>query len=152
MIVSAAIDLGADQKRTVDAMLSAKKYVRGCSRLEIKVRDIVKQGFRAKHLVVNAKESVHGRKASEMKEALKDSLSALGLCKSAEKFAISTLKTLVDAEGKMHGEDTNNVHLHETGSIDTVVDILGSACAFDDLGIFDDARIFPTPIAVGGGR
>jgi uncharacterized protein (TIGR00299 family) protein len=151
MIVSAAIDLGADQKRTVDAMLSAKKHVRGCSKLEIKVRDVVKQSFRAKHLVVNAKESVRERKASEMMESLKDSLSALGLSKSAEKFAISTLKTLADAEGKLHGEDTNNVHLHEAGSIDTIVDILGSACAFDDLGIFDDARVFTTSIAVGGG-
>ncbi len=151
MIVSAAIDLGADQKRTVDAMLSAKKHVRGCSKLEIKVRNIVKRGFRAKHLVVDAKESVRERKASEMMGALKDSLSALGLSKSAEKFAIRTLKTLADAEGKLHGEDARNVHLHEAGSIDTIVDILGSACAFDDLGIFDDVRVFTTPIAVGGG-
>ncbi|MBI2126903.1 MAG: nickel pincer cofactor biosynthesis protein LarC [Thaumarchaeota archaeon] len=151
MVVSAAIDLGADQKRTVDAMLSAKKYVRGCSKLEIKVRDIVKQGFRAKHLVVDAKESVHERRASEMMEALKDSLSALGLSKSAEKFAINTLKTLADAEGRLHGENTGNVHLHEAGSIDTIVDILGSACAFDDLGIIDGARVLTTPVAVGGG-
>jgi len=42
------------------------------------------------------------------------------------------------------------VHFHEAASFDTVVDLLGTAIALDDLGCFDD-DIVVTPVAIGGG-
>ena len=42
------------------------------------------------------------------------------------------------------------MHFHEAASFDTVVDILGTAIALDDLGCFDD-DIVVTPVAIGGG-
>jgi len=43
-----------------------------------------------------------------------------------------------------------SVHFHEASSIDTVVDILGTTIALDDLHFFDD-EIITTPVAIGGG-
>jgi uncharacterized protein (TIGR00299 family) protein len=40
--------------------------------------------------------------------------------------------------------------LHETSSIDTFADLIGSAVALQDLGLFD-SRIFSTTVSVGGG-
>ncbi|MBM3897788.1 MAG: nickel pincer cofactor biosynthesis protein LarC [Thaumarchaeota archaeon] len=151
MLVAAAIDLGANQKDTVNAMLSAKKHLKNCTKLEIKVRDVVKHGFKAKHVAVLAKETVHGRKAEEMLDAIKDTLSSIDISKGARDFALKSLKTLVEAEGRLHNERASKVHLHEAGSIDTIVDIVGAACALGDLDVFPDTRIFATPIAVGGG-
>jgi len=42
------------------------------------------------------------------------------------------------------------VHFHEAASFDTVIDLLGTAIALDDLGCFDD-DIVVTPVAIGGG-
>jgi len=50
----------------------------------------------------------------------------------------------------IHGYPIESVHFHEASSIDTVVDIIGSAIALDDLKFFDD-QIVTTPVAVGGG-
>jgi len=151
MLVAAAIDLGAHQKETVDAMLSAKEHLKGCDRLEISVKDVVKHGFKAKHVSVETLETVHERKADEMISALRDALSSLSLSKEARNFAIKSLETLAGAERRLHDEKPSKVHLHEAGSVDTLVDILGTAYALDDLGIFSDTKVFATPVAVGGG-
>ena len=50
----------------------------------------------------------------------------------------------------MHGESESSVHFHEAASIDTVVDILGTAIALDDLNLFSD-EIICSPVAIGGG-
>ena len=141
MLVAAAMDLGAHQKETVDAMLSAKKHLKGCSRLEISVKDVVKHGFKAKQVSVETLETVHERNADEMIGALRDALSSLSPSKAARNFAIKSLETLAGVEGKLHNEKPNKVHLHEAGSVDTLVDILGTTYALDDLGIFSDTRV-----------
>ncbi len=74
----------------------------------------------------------------------------LTISKSAKTFAIKSIETLIRAESKIHGESEDSVHFHEAGSFDTVVDILGTAIALDDLSCFDDV-IVATPVAVGGG-
>ncbi len=54
------------------------------------------------------------------------------------------------AESKIHGESLSSIHFHEASSIDTVIDIIGTAVALDDLQLLDD-EIVCTPVAVGGG-
>ena len=44
----------------------------------------------------------------------------------------------------------SSIHFHEASSIDTVIDIIGTAVALDDLKLLDD-EIVTTPVAVGGG-
>ena len=65
-------------------------------------------------------------------------------------FAIKSIETLIRAESKIHGEPEDSVHFHEAASFDTVIDLLGTAIALDDLGCFDD-DIVVTPVAIGGG-
>ncbi len=42
-----------------------------------------------------------------------------------EKKIISVFQSLAEAESKVHGIDCNEVHFHEIGSIDSLVDIIG---------------------------
>jgi hypothetical protein len=51
----------------------------------------------------------------------------------------------------MHGSTPDQVHLHEAGTIDTVVDIVGTAYAMEKLGLYNNSKIYGTPVAVGGG-
>jgi uncharacterized protein (TIGR00299 family) protein len=151
MMVSAAIDMGASKKAVLEAMLSTQKFLRGSSDLKITVNDVLKNGFRAKQTVVTAKENHPERSGKELSDALEDTCASLGLSKEGKTFAKNALRTLIDSESNLHGESPNKVHLHEAGSIDTLVDIIGSASALDELGVFHDTRIVYTPIAVGGG-
>ena len=43
------------------------------------------------------------------------------------------------------------MHLHEAGSIDTFVDIIGTGIALDNLELFNLKEIITTPVSVGGG-
>ena len=47
-----------------------------------------------------------------------------------EKKIISVFQSLAEAESKVHGIDCNDVHFHEIGSIDSLVDIIGVCTGF----------------------
>ena len=60
------------------------------------------------------------------------------------------MKTLIEAEGAVHGEEFGSVRLHEASSVDTFADLIGCATALQDLRLFG-SRIFSTKIAIGSG-
>jgi len=91
---------------------------------------------------------IHG---STIKNAITQMTKDLGLSEKATKLGVLAIDSLITAEAKMHGSSPENVHLHEAGSIDTVVDIVGAVYAMDKLGLFENTKIYSTPVAVGGG-
>src|SRR5581483_4503118 len=111
---------------------------------------ITTRGFAATRLEISYKESAHERQAAEMLKSLSKCCDSLGLGERAKAFALGTFNTIALAEAKIHNETFENVHLHEAGSIDTLVDIVGAATALQDLGLFE-ARLYSTKVAVGGG-
>ncbi len=52
------------------------------------------------------------------------------------------------AEAKIHGHAIEEVHFHEVGAIDSIVDVVGAAICFDDL---KADQILSSPVQVGGG-
>ena len=58
------------------------------------------------------------------------------------------LDTILNAESEVHNVPVDELHLHETGSPDTLVDIIGVCHMLDKLG----AEFTATPVAVGKGR
>lgn len=151
MIVSAIVDLGADEKGTVDAMESVGRHLEGCKKVKAQFRDVTKNSFRAKYLNLNLEEDARERDYVSLEGALKDTQRELALSKAAEGFALRSLDLLFNAEASLHHQDVKTIHLHEAGSVDTLVDILGASFALDDLRLFNDTDIYSTPVAVGGG-
>jgi len=150
-ILGALIDLGVDANKFRNAMSLSQKYLKGIKSLDIEIKNVKRKGFRAKRVEVKAQEDYEHRKGIEVKEAILKCISDLNLQADAKNFALNAINTLIDAETKIHGESSQDVHLHELGSIDTVVDIVGTAFCLENLGLLKNTRIYSTPVAIGGG-
>jgi uncharacterized protein (TIGR00299 family) protein len=61
---------------------------------------------------------------------------------------LKIFKCLFEAEARVHGENFNNIHLHELGAVDCIVDIFGTIIGLDILGV---KKVYSSPVNLGGG-
>src|SRR5262249_34032633 len=62
--------------------------------------------------------------------------------------AVAIFTRLAVAEATVHGVPVDDVHFHELGSVDTLVDVCGAAALLDDLGV---ERVFCSPLPIARG-
>ena len=62
--------------------------------------------------------------------------------------AVNVFRILGLAEAKVHGKSLEEVHFHEVGAVDTIIDIVGSCLALENLGI---EKIYVSEIKTGFG-
>ena len=62
--------------------------------------------------------------------------------------SIAVFQRIAEAEGKIHGLPPDEVHFHEVGAVDSIVDIVGAAIALELLG---KPRVFASPVVEGTG-
>jgi len=62
--------------------------------------------------------------------------------------ALAMFRRLAEAEAAIHGVPIDQVHLHEVGALDSIIDIVGAVFAFE---WFKPDRIVVSPLNVGGG-
>ena len=70
------------------------------------------------------------------------------LTDGARALALRMFDILADAEAKAHGVPRGEVHFHEVGAVDSIIDIVAAAVCLDDLA---PARIICSPLAEGCG-
>src|SRR6185437_12723208 len=105
-----------------------------------------RHGLRARYLDVRAPATNQARHLPE----IISQITAGALPERVERFAVTVFQRLACAEADVHGVDPAQVHFHEVGAQDAVVDVVGCAIALDLLGLLD-ATVTVSPIAVGGG-
>lgn len=150
MLLSALVDLGADKQRIIDSLYRCKDIVDWFNIKELSFDYISRCGFKAIMLNVKYGYNEGERKGIELYDAIMRCSEHIGLSSKAKNFAINSINEIIMAEAKIHNEDYSSVHFHEISSIDTLVDILGTAVALDTLNIFN-SKVYSSKVAVGGG-
>ncbi len=56
-----------------------------------------------------------------------------------------------EAEAKIHNTTIDRVHFHEVGAVDSIIDIVGTAWGFEQLGV-SDVLVSPLPMGNGFAR
>ena len=86
----------------------------------------------------------HGRGLSEIREIIEKA----GIRETAKKTAIAIFEALGAAEAKIHATSIENVHFHEVGAVDAMVDIVCAAVGAEAIGVHE---FVCSPLNVGGG-
>jgi uncharacterized protein (TIGR00299 family) protein len=149
MILGALLDLGADQKKVTSAIKSLENTMFGYSNVVVDIKKVMRKGFEATQINVTA-QGKNRKDGKQLIEIIEKTAEKLQLSDKAKLFASNVIHTLVNAEAELHGKDLQEAHLHEVGLVDTAAEIIGTAVALEDLGLFN-AKIVATPVSVGGG-
>ncbi len=150
MLLSALVDLGADTSKIIKAIRIAEDELDGSAIKKIEFGKIKKNGIESTELNLEIKENTNERKGIEIQNCIQNTLKKIDISEKAKLFASNSISVLMNAESKIHGTSLSSIHFHEASSIDTVIDIIGTTVALDNLKLLDD-EIITTPVAVGGG-
>jgi len=147
MTLGALLDLGGDS-----AWLHELPARMGFSDVKVRVAKVQRCSVEATkvdfeiphHHSESGGDHHHGRTVAEIKKLVRNApLSDVVIEKAEAAFDL-----LGDAEGKAHGVPADEVHLHEVGAIDAVLDIVGAIEGFELLGI---GGLYNFPVAIGNG-
>jgi len=86
----------------------------------------------------------HGRNFAEIKALIGRS----PLSDWVKSKSIAIFQRVADAEGKIHGKPPEEVHFHEVGAVDSIIDIVGFCIALEMLG---RPRVLASPVIEGMG-
>ncbi|QQK81829.1 nickel pincer cofactor biosynthesis protein LarC [Salicibibacter cibi] len=87
----------------------------------------------------------HHRKASDILAMIADS----ELPERVKERSMKIFEVIADSEGKIHGMDPKDVHFHEVGAMDSIIDIIGVCLALEQL---DVDQITASPVPTGSGK
>ncbi|SDE01435.1 hypothetical protein SAMN02799630_04394 [Paenibacillus sp. UNCCL117] len=75
-------------------------------------------------------------------------IESAGFNERVVKLSLCMFEKIAVAEAKIHGIPVENVHFHEVGAIDSIVDVIGVALAIDSLNI---EKIISSAVPLGSG-
>ncbi|RJQ14670.1 MAG: nickel pincer cofactor biosynthesis protein LarC [Nitrospiraceae bacterium] len=154
MILGALVDAGVslEELKKRLSLLPIRGY-------ELKARKVKRAGIRATKVNVEIRNPSKsplikgGRKGGQKSKVrrwkdIEKIIKTSSLSKEIKQKGLLIFRRLFEAEAKVHGERMQDVHLHELGAVDCIVDIFGTLTGLDILGI---DTIYSSALNLGGG-
>ena len=94
--------------------------------------------------VINKELEHHHRHYTDIAEMIQNSQ----LNEVVKNVSLKIFAVLAEAEAKVHGTTINQVHFHEVGAVDSIIDIIGAAIALD---YFKIEQFNSSPLPLGSG-
>nr|WP_282706826.1 nickel pincer cofactor biosynthesis protein LarC [Natroniella acetigena] len=141
MTIGALLDLGIDQEEFLKEL---KKIELTGYQLEIdcgQKKGITGTDF---NVIVEQEHDHHHRSLQNIKSLI----SASDLTTNVKELSCQIFELIAQAEAKIHNQPLDEVHFHEVGAIDSIIDIVGVAICIDKLGV---ERIYSSPLHLGRG-
>src|SRR5262245_24674571 len=135
MLLAALLDAGAPEEalRGVPGQL-------GLDGVSIRVERVERHGIRALHVDVASERPAGERSWPSMREQV--------AAAAVPDRALLVLERLAEAEASVHGIPVEEVHFHELGAVDTLVDVVGAVTLLDELRV---ERVVCSPLPAGRG-
>jgi hypothetical protein len=147
MTLGALVDAGADPDRVAAAIAGL-----GIDGWALTFEAVQRHGISATRAVVavhdHAGQDHAGHHPHRPFAEIRRLLTSADLPSRVHERALAVFTALAEVEGALHGARPEDVELHEVGSLDAIVDVVGACAALDDLGV---ERVVCSPIAVGTG-
>lgn len=140
MVLGSLVDLGLGSSLLTQELekLSLPAYRISCKK-------VLRGGITGTKVdVIPSQQSSRSYGFTELCKVIEDS----SLSEEVRVESLRVLRRLGEAEAKVHGTSLEEVHFHEIGAVDTVVDIVGSVFGLGSLGI---EEVFFSPLPMGRG-
>jgi uncharacterized protein (TIGR00299 family) protein len=139
MIAGALLDAGADfdaLKSVVDAL-----QLRGC---KLSIHRKAVSGIEALKFEVEVLELQPERHLRDIRTIIQDA----GIAPKVARDAIRVFELLADAEAKVHHTTPEQVHFHEVGAVDSIIDIVAAAWGLAELNV---SEVLVSALPMGSG-
>jgi uncharacterized protein (TIGR00299 family) protein len=142
MFLAAGVDLGVSPEAIAQALSGLK--VPGW---KLAVSRAVRHAISGTHLdvVVDEREAHPHRAYTDIRRLIED---AETLSPKAKARALEVFRAIGEVEAKVHGVSLDEIHFHEVGAVDSIVDICGAAVVLELLG---DPEVYAAPPPLGSG-
>jgi len=139
MILGALVDAGvpAEGLRQMVSSLPVKG-------VHIEAGRVPHRGITATRVRVHSAEAHPHRVFSEIADIIQRSQ----LADSVKKTSIRVFGRIAEAEAKIHGVPVDEIHFHEVGAVDAIVDVVGAVWGLEHLRI---GAVYASPIKLGRG-
>lgn len=140
MILGALLGAGLslDDLRSALANLKVDGY-------SLRAQRARRSGLEGTHLVVDLEE--RGRRTRTIQNFV-DAVEASGLSDRVVEQSRAVFLRIAEAEARVHGTAPGETHLHELGTLDTLVDVVGSVAGLEMLGV---ERVYCSAFPSGSG-
>lgn len=139
MFLGALVDVGLSRE-----WLEGLPGALGLEGVRVRIADVKRSGVHCMKVDFDIPPQPHGRALSEI-HALID---AARTPPKVAKLAHATFDAIGSVESAIHGTSTERLHLHEVGSVDAILDIVGSVWGLELLGV---EAVFNTRVSLGDG-
>jgi hypothetical protein len=140
MTCAALLDAGAPE-----AALREVPVRLGLPDVELRLERTERHGIGALHLdVLDPHEGHHDRSW----RVIREQLSQADLQDGVRERALAVFERLAEVESSVHGVALDDVHFHEIGAVDTLIDVVGAVTLLARLGV---SRVVCSPLPMGAG-